>query len=83
MLTPEQRYRQAMKKALIMSDRNVRRFLAGELQICPAMPMREYLTQEIGRAYEAGKRDGMMLAKATSQGSPDTIEPSNAEGMVP
>jgi hypothetical protein len=57
-LSGEQRYRQALIKAGIVARRELRRFLAGELDYLPGHRDREFIIAEIDRAYRAGVSDG-------------------------
>lgn len=58
-LTARQRYRQARVKARILAERQMRQFLAGEIDCLPCSgdQEREFIIAEIDRAFEAGKND--------------------------
>ena len=59
MLTAEQRYQQALRKARIIFNRNMRAFLAGTRSHSgpPGIDIeRDCLIKEIARAFEAGRR---------------------------
>ena len=65
MISPEQRYRNAIRKARIRSDRDLRRFLAGEIEILATSDFeRRELIGAIGQDYEAG------LAAARQEATP-------------
>ena len=59
-LTPEQRYRQAMRLARRSHDRSFRGFLHGRAEAFLGPPLndreRECIVREIGRAFEAGRQ---------------------------
>lgn len=60
-LTPQMRYRQAIRKARIIAQRQMREFMTGKRDYleCTTDQEREFVTAEIGRAYEAGRRDAL------------------------
>ncbi len=60
MLTAEQRYNQAIRKARIMTQRAVRKMMAGEADETPSMMdlERKFLIAEIERAYRIGQAVG-------------------------
>ena len=49
MMTGEQRYRQATTKARILSNRNLRKFLADEIDWLPQSKDREFIIAEFDR----------------------------------
>lgn len=55
-LTPALRYRQAVVKARILAERDLRQYLAGEIEWLPCSKdrEREIIMEEIGRAFGAG-----------------------------
>lgn len=59
-MTPQQRYHQAVRKARILGARSMRKMLAGEAPFaeCVMDLERAAIIAELGRAYDAGKRDG-------------------------
>ena len=59
-LTGEQRYHQAVVKARIRAQRELRDFMSGKLRSCGDWNRKEQLCiiQEIERAYEEGLKDG-------------------------
>jgi hypothetical protein len=62
-LTPQMRYRQAIRKARIVVERELREFLAGKRDWleCGMDRERDFVIAEIGRAYEAGKTAALAL----------------------
>jgi hypothetical protein len=61
MLTPEMRYRQAIRKARIIAHRELLDFLAGKRDWleCSTDRERAFVIAEIGRAYEAGRASAL------------------------
>jgi hypothetical protein len=61
MLTPEMRYRQAIRKAQIIAHRELLEFLAGNRPWleCSSDREREFIIAEIGRAFEAGRASAL------------------------
>jgi hypothetical protein len=60
MLTAEQRYKQATVKARILAQRQLRQFMAGEIDVLPCSgdQEREFIIAEIRRLVPAQKRTG-------------------------
>lgn len=63
-LTPELRYRQARQKARMIGQRQCRQMMAGERDYaeCWGDLERQFIIDEIGKAYEAGKAAAMAPA---------------------
>lgn len=59
-LTGAQRFRQVRAKARIMAERNLRKFLADEIDMLPGSLdyEREQIIREFDRAFEAGVQHG-------------------------
>jgi hypothetical protein len=68
-LTPKQRYWQAVTKARIQGDREMREFMEGKRDWleCAGDREREYVIQEIGRAFDAGR--GCAPSPPSTQGN--------------
>lgn len=65
-LTAEQRYRQAVRKAHIRGQRNLRLMMEGKADFCPCSDPRADIIAEIDRAYQAGFADGAQSIGAKS-----------------
>ena len=59
-LTGEQRYRQAMLKTRLQSERSAKAFERGEALWVEGWRTRKMLVAELDRAYAAGLADGAM-----------------------
>ena len=57
MLNAEQRYRQAIQKARLMAQRELRAFMAGEIDVLPCSGDRErqFIIEAIERAAQEGR----------------------------
>lgn len=64
-LTGEQRYRQAMLKTRLQSERSAKAYDRGEALFIEGWRTREMLVAELDRAYAAGLADG------AKRGDPD------------
>jgi hypothetical protein len=73
MLTPEQRYWQALKKARLRSRRNFRRVMEGKEHViwCLRDMEKAALIEELGRAYEAGR--SAALNQTSNKGENDAL----------
>jgi hypothetical protein len=80
-LTPEQRYQQAIRKARIQAARELRDLLAGKISCTTASGQeieRAALIAEIDRAYRAGyadARQGRRVRELEADARPTTQEP--------
>jgi hypothetical protein len=65
-LTPEQRYRQACQKARMIGQRQCRQMMAGERDDieCWGDLERQFIIDEIGKAFVAGMRAATSLPSA-------------------
>lgn len=64
-LSGEQRYQQAQAKAHVLARRQLRQFLAGQISVLPQIPYREFLIEELDRAYRAGVEHGRAQVSVT------------------
>lgn len=63
-ISPEQRYRNAVRKARIRQERGIRDFEAGRTQIISVAHFeRDEIIAAIGRAYRDGARDAAETAR--------------------
>lgn len=65
MLTPEQRYWQAMRKARIICHRSIEKLMRGEIGCseCQMDLERQFVIAEIAKAFELGKQAALTGGK--------------------
>lgn len=79
----EQRYRQATTKARILSNRNLRKFLADEIFWLPMAKDREFIISEFDRLQAEIDRLRLFLAEISAMGpADDEWDADTLEGAV-